>query len=274
MSTADGTRGTVRRRTQRVFAIACLLAAGAVGCVVDEPTIETTGGPAEATATATPEPTAVVEFEPTATPAPATPTPEPTPEPTSTPEPTPTPMPTGPTPLPESTDDAFEPTTVEAGLVAVPVRGASFVLDEPRPILQLPGHTLIYLDDERQGEVDIFVPAGDRDGNPLTSVDEVANFIESDATFSGVSELTAVSIAGLPTRVFEGTGVVGEKAFLTDLAAENEQLGWFPPLRMRMWLIDHPDGPVIVSAESLEDPGRYSDAVRLATAVLSTITFS
>lgn len=272
MNTADDSMGLRRRWAPIALALACLPVAA--GCVVDEPTIETTSGSPVATAEPSPEPTVGVQFEPTATAEPPTPTPEPSPEPTPTPEPTATSVPVGPTPLPVSTDENFEPTTIQPGLIAVPVRGAAFVLDQARPILQLPGHTLVYLDDDRQGEVDIFVPAGDRDGNPLATIDDVAGFIETDPAFVGVVELRPVSIAGLPTRVFEGNGVVGEKAFVTELAAEDEQLGWFPPLTMRIWLIDHPDGPVIVSAESLEDPGRYSDAIRLATAILSTITFS
>ncbi len=147
------------------------------------------------------------------------------------------------------------------------------MLDLSRPVLQLGGHTLIYVDDERTAEVDIFIPSADRDGGAFDSYDAVVAYLQSDPVFVGVQELTPVSIAGLATRVFEGTAESTERAFVTDLASTDLMFGWFPPGRMRLWLIDHPDGPVIVSAESLENPGRYSEAVRLATEVLSTIDF-
>ncbi len=268
------------RRALVSVAVALVLVIGLVaGCVVDSTVIETTQGTPQAGTESTPTsavptdatPTVGVLFEPTVT---ATPTPAATPTATTPPEPTATEVPAGPTPLP-TTDPTteFAPTPVAPGLVAVPVRGASFMLDQSRPVLQLGGHTLIYLDDERTAEVDIFTPVADRDGNPLVAYSDVIDYIASDAAFGAIQELTPVSIAGLATRVFEGTAAATERAFVTELGATSEQLGWFPPARMRLWFIDHPDGPVVVSAESLEDPGRYSDAVRLATEVLSTIDF-
>lgn len=259
-----------------VATLTLFVLAGSVlmGCVVDDPVIETTAaGPEASTVGVEPTPSSAVEFVPTATPAPATPTPVPSPTATAEPTPTATPVPTGPTPLPTALPGDFEPSSVEAGLVVVPVRNARFMLGEAHPVLQLAGHTLIYVDDERTAEVDIFVPAGDRNGSPLASYDDVVSFIETDPVFDAVDELTPVSIAGFSTRVFEGTADATDRAFVTDLAATDETLGWFPPVRMRLWLIDHPDGPVVVSAESLEIPGRYSEAVRLATEILSTITF-
>ncbi len=166
------------------------------------------------------------------------------------------------------------PVPVNPGLIAIPVQGVSFMLAQTRPILQLGGHTLIYVDDEGTAEVDIFTPVGARDASPIDSYAVLISYIEADPVFAALEELTPVSIAGLPTRVFEGTADSAERAFLTDLRATGDDVfGWFPPVRMRLWVIDHPDGAVIVSAESLENPGRYSEAVRLATEVLSTIDF-
>jgi hypothetical protein len=148
------------------------------------------------------------------------------------------------------------------------------MLAQTRPVLQLGGHTLIYVDDERTAEVDIFIPAATGRGRVIDSYDELILYLQTAPDFAGLEELRPVSIAGFPTRVFEGTADSPDRAFITDIAAlENDQLGWFPSERMRLWAIDHPDGPVIVSAESLDNPGRYSDAVRLATGILSTIDF-
>lgn len=150
------------------------------------------------------------------------------------------------------------------------------MLDETRPILQLAGHTLIYVDDEAQAEVDIFTPVAQRDGIELADYDAVISYITTDPTLSVLEELADVTIAGLPTRVFEGTISSGdERGFFTDPDAVDDSLaGWFPPTRVRMWVIDVADGPIIVTAESLEDPGQYTDAIRLASEILSTIDFS
>jgi len=250
--------------------VGLLLTAALASCVVDTPGIENTQASTDPTAVA-PQPTVEQpQFEPTVA---VEPTPLPTP--TAIPEPTATPVPAGPPPLPTtSPEEEFQPVPVEAGLVVVPVRGARFMLAETRPVLQLGGHTLIYVDDERNAEVDIFIPAAAADLSPIGSYDTLITYLETHIPLAGLAELSPVSIAGIPTRVFEGTASSTERAFVTELAAaDNDQLGWFPPGRMRLWVIDHPDGPVIVSAESLENPGRYSEAVRLATEILSTIDF-
>jgi len=252
-------------------------------CVVDTPSINTTQAPVAPTAIV--QPTVAPRFEPTLpaispTSAPLTTptsgaTPAPTAEATALPGPTTVPVPAGPPPLPTSAPEAeFQPVTVGPGLVAIPVQGARFRLTEAHPVLQLGGHTLIYVDDERNAEVDIFTPMAEADGTAIGSYGDLITYLSSDAVFANLLELDAVSIAGFPTRVFEGTAESPDRAFITEIAAaSNDQLGWFPPARMRLWVIDHPSGAVIISAESLENPGRYSDAVRLATEVLSTIEF-
>lgn len=250
-------------------------------CIVDTPGIENTQvGGDQPTAVAPTVAAVVPAFEPTAVPAPPTPAAQPTstPVPTSTPAPVDPPV-AGPTPLPTADpNDAFVPNDVPAGPVAIPVAGTSFVLAEPRPILQLAGHTLVYIDQDLLAEVDIFTPIADRDGNSLASYPEIIQYIKTDVSFGGLQELDAVSIAGSPTRVFDGTTVVKpeapERAFVTDPAGlTNDQLGWFPPTRARLWVIDAPSGPLMLSAESLEDPGQFEDALDLATEILSTINF-
>ena len=122
-------------------------------------------------------------------------------------------------------------------------------------MLQLGGHTLIYVDDERNAEVDIFTPMAEADGTAIGSYGDLITYLSSDVVFANLLELDAVSIAGFPTRVFEGTAESPDRAFITEIAAaSNDQLGWFPPARMRLWVIDHPSGAVIISAESLENP--------------------
>lgn len=256
-------------RLRQMAMIGAGAAAILTACVVDTPGIDSTQPAPDPTAVVAP--TEAPQFEPTAPPAPPTAVPTSTP----VPEPTATPTPTGPPPLPTSApEEEFAPVTVEPGLVVVPVRNARFMLAQARPVLQLGGHTLIYVDDARDAEVDIFTPAASRDGNTIDTYDALITYMSTDAALANLGELNPVSIAGFPTRVFEGTASATERAFITELAAaDNDQLGWFPPGRMRLWVIDHPSGPVIVSAESLENPGRYSEAVRLATEILSTIDF-
>ena len=261
-----------------------------VGCVVEDPSIAATGpaaggvtdgststpGGAAFAPTAAPQaPTSVVA--PTSVP-PPTPAATPTPTPTPTPIPTPTVEPTpAATPLPTVDPSAdLRPSVVPAGIVNIPVSGiTTFTLETSRPILQLPGHTLIYLDDGGEAEVDIFTPVADGSGTPLVSLADVAVELTSTPAFSGLSELAPTTVAGHTARVFEGSLIQGERGFYSDISTlSNDTAGWFPPVRARMWLIDAPQGVVVVTAETIVDPGQYSDAVRLAIEILATITFS
>lgn len=273
----SSTNGPDRLVRRTVIALLVSMATLALfsACVVEDPLIEATTGAATADVAPTPT-TAGPQLEtPTAAPPPTAVVP-PTPLPTAEPTTAPTPAPLA-TPLAALEPDLeVQPSLVQAGPVTVPVAGTTqFRLSAPRPVLQLPGHTLIYLDPERLAEVDIFSPVAAGDGTPLATYAEVIAQLIDDPIFADVTELGPVSIAGLPARVFEGLPVMGARGFYNDLSTiANENAGWFPPLRIRMWVIDTPRGAVIVSAESLEDPGQFSDAVRLATEILTTITFS
>lgn len=262
-----------------------------VSCVIDTPVLDSgetsaTNGSAAGTSggAVDSEPTAVPQFEPTSIPSPPTPqaTVEPTPTveatPTPTPpEPTPEPTPTtttAPDPLPTVTEEAnFQPTVIPAGLIAVPVLDTTFRLDEARPILQFGGHSLIYLDEQARSEVDIFTPVAFDDGTPINSYDEVIEFLQTD-TRTELEEGDPVTIAGHATRVFEGLGVEQSRAFITDLSQVDEALqGWVPPDQLTLWVVDHPRGTVIVTAEAFDDSNQYSDALDLAANILSTIDF-
>jgi len=255
-------------------AMLALAVALMAGCVVEDPVIEATTGSASAVVQPTPAPTASPPQFQTPTEAPVSPTAPPLPTATSAPTAAPTPLAT---PLPAlDPEPELVPSLVPAGPVSVPVAGLTqFRLSAPRPILQLPEHTLIYLDQDRLAEVDVFAPVASGDATPLPTYGDVVDRLVVDPIFAAVEELDPVSIAGFPARVFEGTPVTGERGFYNDLSTvPNESAGWFPPVRVRMWVIDAPLGTVIVSAETLEDPGQYSDAVRLATEILTTITFA
>lgn len=273
------------------------LALLAASCVIENPVIESgtdaqvdnaqsgeTGGGTAGNAPTQGE--SLEQTEPTAPPSPPTPqptvpetpTPAPTPEPTAAPTAAPAltvePGPDTPTPLPTVTDEAeFQPTTVAAGLIAIPVLTTTFRLDDPRPILQLGGHSLIYLDDDITSEVDIFTPVALVDGTPITSYDEVISVLQSSPLLE-IAELDPVTIAGHNTRVFEGLGLERTRLFITDLnQLDDENLGWWPPDQVTLWVIDHPQRTVIVTAEAFNQSGRYDDAIDLAADILSTIDF-
>lgn len=269
--TAESTRWAARLVPAVVFAV--LLA----GCIVDSPTVTEVGaGPDRNETTNVPTPASIpTPTEIPAPTAPPAPTATPIPAPTSAPTPVPTPVAT-PLPALSFTDDELVPSPVPAGPVVVSVGGlTSFALSTERPVLQLPGHTLIYLDDQLEAEVDIFTPVATAAGDTLSTLAEVADYMTTDPVFADVAELQPVTIAGFPTRVFEGRPVMGAPALLTDSSTLSiEEAGWYPPARLRVWLIGTPNGVIAVSAESLQDPGQYSDAVRLATEILGTITFS
>lgn len=272
-------------RRRRLAAAASVAAVLCAGCVIDEPAIERTDGanstiavptvtlptaPAVATGTPATGPTPSPTPEPTAT---SSPPPTPTPPPSPTARPTPSPPPT-PTPLPTTFPEAgVEPTLRQPGTVTVAVNGVTtFELMQARPILQLPGHTLIYVDDDLRAEVDLFTPVADADGIPLTTYGAVANVITSIAELSGLNELAPTTVDGAPARVFDGVATLGARIFVTDQAqAGNENAGWSPPLRLRMWLIDAPNGVVALTAESLEDPGQFEESLAIARGIIDTI---
>lgn len=252
-----------------------LLALAATACIVEPTELDAAANP-DAVVSAVPLPTiAAPSFEPTVEPESIEPTPTEVPEPTQV-APTPTPEPTPAAPAIETQVPELDsvPVPVSAGLIGIPVHGVTtFRLSEERPILQLPGHALIYLDADRQAEVDIFTPIATGDDRRLTSTEDVVIALTTSPAFVDLTELTPVSINGVPTRVFEGRPIPGERMFWVDESTLGDAAaGWFPPARLRMWLIDGPRGPVFVTAESLTDPGQYADAVRLAADILSTLT--
>jgi len=247
-------------RFRATIAVAILLLAGCTidraAVEVEQPTQTTRANPAvEPTAIPAPPPTPAFE-EPT----PVPPTPEPIEEPTPEPQPTAAP------------EISIEPVLTQPGPVAVD--SISFILSTERLVSRLPGHLLVYLDSDQLAEVDIFTPIADPLGSVFANHQAVIDFITSDSGLAALNELAPVTIAGSPTRVFEGTADALDRSFYTHLddITANEY-GWFAPARMQLWVIDSPTGTVIVSAEALEDPGQFTDAVRLATEVLSTIEF-
>lgn len=267
----DNSRLRTWTRSPRLRGLAALvaIALALTACVIESPSIEEA---APLPTSTVPLPTVELpSFVPTAPPVP-------TPAPTSTPEPTPeAPAPgddvaTLTVTIP-STDMA--PTPQPPGLVAVPIAGTTtFRLAQPRPILQLPGHTLIYVDPDQEAEVDIFTPIATGDTTGLADFAAVVDEILTSATYGDLAELDSVSIAGFPTRVFEGNPVTGTRGFYADESTfGNESAGWYPPTRLRLWIIDTDNGPVAVTAESLIEPGQYNEAVRMAAGLLSSMTF-
>lgn len=262
-------------RTIRLVVVLALMALAASGCIINANEAGT--GPIDADSVNGPTPAATAvdtqpQFEPTAPPT-ATAVPEPTP--TATPEPTPTPVPppvATPRPVQEASE---EPVTVAAGSFStnVPVRGqTSFELTTELAILQLSGHTLMYLDATRTAEVDLFSPVASANGGQLITYDDVLNEFES--IFPDLTELDSTTVAGSPARVFEGRPPVqGDRGFHTDLALRGEDLtGWFTPGIVKIWLIDSPSGVLAISAESIDDDANFAQAKTLAAEVIETLT--
>ncbi|MEM7096079.1 MAG: hypothetical protein AAF567_23945 [Actinomycetota bacterium] len=276
MAEARGQRTPHRRRRRFGAAgpagavLGCLVLLAA--CVV-EPT-EIASSVAETSTPTEPSPTAPPP--PTPTPVPPTPTapPPPTATPTTPPTPTPRPVPTSIPPIIPGPDN--EPSILTEGPVSFPVAGTTSVrLDQPRPVLILPGHTLIYVDPDREAEVDIFTPIADGLGEPFTDYEAVADYLTSDPAFVDVPETDSATVAGFPARVFQGLPVTGERGFYTDASTiGNDSAGWFPPVRLRLWLIDTPNGPLVITAESLFDPGQFPEANRMVRAFLQTLRLS
>lgn len=207
-------------------------------------------------------------FEPTTPPAP---TAEPTAVSTATPAPVPTPSP-APTAT-TSEDGDYENVT---GPIAVPVAGITVLeLFGSHPVLQLSNHTLLYLDEQRLAEVDIFVPYATGDGTVLEDFDAVAAELNNTDRFPLLDEVSTTTIDGSPALIFEGEAEAIERRFHTSAESiGDESAGWFIPLRLKLWLIDTPHGPVIVSAEGTTgNEALFAQATAMATSVLTTIEF-
>lgn len=269
------------RSTTKVTAVLASLLFLATACVVDSPNIDTraagnaVNGVDDVTTTPTndepvaeptvaPEPTAVPE--PTAAP---TPTTEPTPEPTPTPG-----EPTTAVAVVEPTLE-LAPAPVDAGRIALSVAGTTTVrLSETRPVLHVPGHVLIYVDDLRNAEVDIFTPIADPDGALFDDIEAIESYLLTASNVDTITSTSTVTIAGLTTQIFDvaTTGDIVRTVHTDTSTLDNEAAGWFAPPLARLWLIDTPNGAVVVSAESF-DESRFDEAVRLAEEILSSIEF-
>jgi len=52
-----------------------------------------------------------------------------------------------------------------------------------------------------------------------------------------------------------------------------DQLGWFMPAQMWLWVLDGPDGPIVVTGELLSESPREAEVSALLAGVLQSIIF-
>lgn len=150
-----------------------------------------------------------------------------------------------------------------AGNLTVPTAGGlSVELAEPRFVFQEPGLAFVRLDGP--GGVAIFGAEFDMSGNPLASVTDVVDhlmakgFTSSDAVVGDLG--------------FEAVALDAEGVEEVDVLTWDESLveGWAPAQATRVWILDTPRGPIVVSAEGFGESG-IEPAVALAEAILATL---
>lgn len=210
-----------------------------------------------------------------------TPTSIPTPVPTATATPTPEPMPTVtsipvPTPLPTAPPGVYDPLPVAAGLVTVPqVGGITFELDGYFDVLQIPGHTLIYVDASVVAEVDLFEAAATAAGAPLNDFGAVIDYVETDPTFAQLVPLGSRTIGGHPAWGYAGTAPQLDRGFVTNFGLPIDAATWYTPTQLQIWFVDSPDGVLAITAEA--DPGeraRFLIAIDIADRIASSLSFT
>lgn len=180
----------------------------------------------------------------------------------------------GPNPIP-SEGDLWEegfPTDVPAGEITLPISGGvTFELDAERFIAQAPGFAAILLD--APAEVDIFAPIETSDGEPIESIEDIADAVS--AIGGAEFEVTGVrDIAGIEAieATIASAGPPPGDGPLLRTSADDEAAGWRPPPEGTLWFIPAPDGPLVVTAEAYE-PGFLDEATALADSVLATLSF-
>ncbi|MEM7093507.1 MAG: DUF6777 domain-containing protein [Actinomycetota bacterium] len=176
-------------------------------------------------------------------------------------------------PIPTVAFGTSERTTLDAGAVTIDVGAPmSFLLPESREALSQEGHLLVYVGDAGH-EVDIFRPFSTDLRFELPTIDDVVTYVSSDSRFRNLERLESQTFAGLDTQVFQGT----TESFLAFRTTEtvDEGVGWRSPPLLRMWIIDAPHGPVVVTAESPdEDLVAFDETTRVALAILASMSFA
>ena len=160
------------------------------------------------------------------------------------------------------------PSDVAAGTANLNCVGVSFELAENRFVFQNNG--LAVVDFRVDGGFAIFRPKSTGDGTPVSSADDVVDLILA-AAGDGAAEIDDGLDLPYEVRTVQAVGGPGvDLALKWDDAPGRE---WRLSKLVRLWVVDTPDGPVVLSAETEATDADLGAVVRGAEALLPTVEF-
>jgi len=158
-------------------------------------------------------------------------------------------------------------TDVPAGRANFPVAGLSFELADERFVRQSDG--LVGVLQRTNSGIYMFKATGDLDGNPLATSDAVVEALLAD-TAAEATEVEVSAESAYPIREFDtapdSPNTLGFK--WSEKPGRNNEYHKGP--FTRFWVIDTPDGVVVVAAES-SDESAFEGAVTEALGLIATL---
>ena len=156
---------------------------------------------------------------------------------------------------------------VPAGRADFFVAGLSFELANERHVRQKDGWVGVL--QRTSSGIYILKPISDLDGNPLATSDAVVEALLADAT-AEATEVDVSAESAYPIREFETAPNSGTTFGLKWNDKTGRRNEWHTGPFTRLWIIDTPDGVVLVSAESVEESA-FEGAVTEARGIILTL---
>ena len=160
------------------------------------------------------------------------------------------------------------PSEVPAGRASLNCVGLSFELAEDRFVFQNNG--LAVVDFRVDGGLAIFRPKTTADGTPVTSADDVVSAILA-AVGDGGAEIDDGLDLPYEARTVQALGGSDvDLALKWDDAPGRE---WRVAKLVRLWVVDTPNGPIVMAAETEGTEGDLSAVIAGAESILPTVQF-
>jgi hypothetical protein len=106
--------------------------------------------------------------------------------------------------------------------------------------------------DDLPGQIQFMANPLDRSGEPIDATELIERITAGSSEVTEVGSATVGGLSATVIDIFSGTGDINVK-WIPESNPESG-LGWFLPLRGRVWLVEHPDrGLLMISAEVFDD---------------------
>ncbi|MDJ0959285.1 MAG: hypothetical protein QNJ88_01415 [Acidimicrobiia bacterium] len=174
----------------------------------------------------------------------------------------------GPHPLdPDAPWEGGVPADVPAGYARFPAGdGIGFTLDQERFVFQNNGLVAVTL--AVSGVVTFFFPISDGSGDPVATVDEVEEAIRTSSAEVAVGEPEPDLPFDARVLDYRAPGFEGELLLKWD---DTPDRGAAMDRLARIWILDTPRGPLVVTAQTEGDEAEFEVVVALARQLLPTL---